>query len=198
MHLLVGLGNPGPNYARNRHNIGFLAIDEIIGRYRLGPTRQRFHGAAASGTVDGETVLALKPATYVNESGRAVGAAMRYHKLTPADVTVIYDELDLPPGKLRVKRGGGNAGHNGLKSIDAHIGRDYRRVRLGIGHPGDSDQVTGYVLHDFSRSDETWLGPLLAAVGEALPLLLQGDDAGFMSKVALILAPPSPRPRPAS
>ena len=153
MLLLVGLGNPGPKYADNRHNIGFMAVDEIVRRHGFGAWRARFHGLAADGVLDGQKVLALKPTTFMNHSGRAVGEAMRFFKLEPAAVTVIHDEIDLAFGKVRVKRGGGHAGHNGLRDIDAHIGADFWRVRVGIGHPGDKELVHGHVLSDFAKAD---------------------------------------------
>jgi len=192
MLLLVGLGNPGARYAANRHNVGFMAVDEIVRRHRFPGFREksRPHGAFSEGAVGGEKVAILKPLTFMNDSGSAVGAAMRWFKLTPADVIVIHDELDLAPGKVRVKRGGGAGGHNGLRSIDRHIGRDYRRVRIGIGHPGDPDRVTGYVLRDFAKSDGDWLDKTLDAVADAFPLLVAGDDSGFMTKVALVTNPP--------
>ncbi len=195
MLLIVGLGNPGPGHGNNRHNIGAMAVDEIVHRHSFARPRRRFHGAGHHGQVGGEKVLALKPATYVNRSGEAVGAAVRFYKLAPRQVIVIHDELDLAPGKLRVKTGGGNAGHNGLSSIDAHIGPAYRRVRIGIGHPGHKDLVTGYVLHDFAKADRAWIEPLLAALADALPWLVKGDDGGFMSRVALLTRPPEPKPR---
>ncbi len=190
MHLLVGLGNPGPGAAGNRHNIGFMAVDEIDSRHTFSSPRRRFRGEVFEGTVGGEKLLVLKPLTYMNESGVAVGEAVRFYKLDPAQVIVIYDELDLAPGKIRVKTGGGAAGHNGLRSIDAHIGRDFRRVRLGIGHPGDKTMVSGYVLHDFAKADRDWVEPLLDAIADALVLLVQGDDAGFMNRVTTITRPP--------
>lgn len=197
MLLLVGLGNPGPEYARNRHNIGFLAIDRIVDQYRFGPFRGRFQGLAAEGRLDGAKVLALKPLTFVNESGRAVGAAARFYKLDPADVVVLHDELDLVAGKLRVKCGGGLAGHNGLRSIAAHIGDDFRRVRLGIGHPGEKHKVLKHVLGDFAKADHGWLGKFLDAVADAAPHLAGGDDPGFATQVALILKPPNAKPKAA-
>ncbi len=190
MLLLVGLGNPGPAHANNRHNIGFMAVDEIVRRHSFGPGRKRFLGETFEGVVAGRKVLALKPLGFVNRSGESVGAAMRFFKLAHAEVTVIHDELDLAAGRLRVKRGGGSAGHNGLRSITAHVGADYRRVRLGIGHPGDKDAVTNYVLHDFAKADRAWIGPLLDAVAEALAMLVEGDDTGFMTRVALLTRPP--------
>ncbi len=184
MLLIVGLGNPGSRYAANRHNIGFMAVDEIVRRHCFSPWRQRFQGDVAEGRLDGEKTMALKPRTYMNESGRAVGEAMRFFKLRPEDVVVFHDELDLAPGKLRVKRGGGHAGHNGLRSIIAHIGPDFRRVRIGIGHPGDPARVTGYVLGDFAKSDREWSEPLLEAIGEAAPLLASGrQDNDFAARI---------------
>lgn len=192
MHLLVGLGNPGRTHERHRHNIGFMAIDAIAERFGFDPFRRRFQGLAAQGRIDGAQVIALKPETYMNESGRAVGAARRYFKLDAAAIIAFHDELDLKPGKVRFKQGGGAAGHNGLRSLDAHIGAGYGRVRLGIGHPGAADRVTGYVLSDFTASERAWLDPVLAAVAEALPLLITGDAAGFMTRVALRAPPPDP------
>lgn len=192
MLLVVGLGNPGVGYARNRHNIGFMAVDAIAARHRFAPFRRRFHGEAAEGGAGGRKVLILKPMTYMNESGRAVAAAAGFYKIPPGDVLVFHDELDLAAGKVRCKTGGGHAGHNGLRSLHAHIGADYRRVRLGIGHPGDKDRVIGHVLKDFAKADDAWLQPLLDAIAEFFPLLADGDDAAFMSKVALTLTPPKP------
>ncbi len=196
MLLIVGLGNPGPRHANNRHNIGFMAVDEIVRRHRFSPPRRRFHGSVCEATIAGEKVLALKPSTFVNLSGEAVGAAVRYYKLAPEQVVVIHDELDLAPGKLRVKTGGGYAGHNGLRSIGSHIGPGFRRARLGIGHPGDKDLVTDYVLHDFAKADGAWIESLLAAAADALPLLVAGDDGGYMSRVAELTRPPRPRKKP--
>ena len=194
MRLLVGLGNPGPHYARNRHNIGFMAVDEIVRRHGFGSWRARFQGRLAEGRVGGEKLLALEPQTYMNESGRAVGEALRFYKLEPEQTIVLHDEIDLKPGKVKVKRGGGPGGHNGLRSIDAHIGRDYWRVRLGVGHPGDKDLVHGHVLHDFAKADEDWLAKLLEAVAAELPLLLADDERAFMSKVNQVQVPPRPKP----
>ncbi len=184
MILLVGLGNPGASYAANRHNIGFMAADRIHARYRFPAWRARFHGLVSEGLIGGDKVLLLKPATYMNESGRAIGEAMRFFKLTPAAVTVLHDELDLAAGKVRAKTGGGTAGHNGIKSIAAHIGPEFRRVRLGIGHPGEKDRVHGHVLSDFAKADAAWLEPLLDAIAEAAPLLVAGDESRFMTKIA--------------
>ncbi len=188
MLLIAGLGNPGRRYAGNRHNIGFMAVDEIHRLHRFAPWRARFEGEISEGLLGGQKTLVLKPATYMNESGRSVAQAMRFYKLTPADVVVIYDELDLPPGKLRMKQGGSAAGHKGLKSIEAHIGQNFRRMRIGIGHPGAKELVNGYVLHDFARADREWINPLLAAIAENAALLVTGDDATFMNRVHLATA----------
>ena len=190
MHLVIGLGNPGPEHANDRHNVGFMALDEIVRRHAFGPARRRFQSDVFEGSVGGEKLLALKPVTFMNRSGDAVGQAVRFYKLDPTQVIVIHDELDLAPGKLRAKTGGGIAGHNGLDSIAQHIGRDFRRVRIGIGHPGDKDRVTPYVLHDFAKADRQWLEPLIDAIAEAIPLLIGGDEAGFMTRVALLTRPP--------
>jgi PTH1 family peptidyl-tRNA hydrolase len=192
MLLLVGLGNPGPSYRDNRHNVGFMAVDAVHGRWRLGPYRTKFHGDLAEGTIAGDKVLVLKPQTFMNESGRAVQAVMTFYKLKPADLIVFHDELDLAAGKLRVKTGGGHAGHNGLRNIQAHIGPEFRRVRIGVGHPGDKDKVVGHVLKDFSKEDQAWLDTLLGAVADNVDLLISGDDAGYQNRVALALKPPRP------
>ena len=194
MRLLVGLGNPGSRYERNRHNIGFMAVDAIVRRHRFSPFRSKFSGELAEGTIGGEKVLALKPQTFMNDSGRSVLGAASFYKIPPADIIVLHDEVDLAPGKLRVKRGGGAAGHNGLRSIDAHLGADYWRVRLGIGHPGIKELVPHFVLQNFLRDEEAWVAPLVDAVAEAIPLLVEGNDQGFMNRVALILNPPRPKP----
>jgi PTH1 family peptidyl-tRNA hydrolase len=195
--LLAGLGNPGPRYANNRHNVGAMALAAIVRRHRLGPERKRFEGTIAGGRIGDADVLALEPATFMNCSGRSVGAAVRFYKLRAEDVIVFHDELDLAAGKVRVKRGGGVAGHNGLRSIDAQIGQNYRRVRLGIGHPGEKSRVLGHVLTDFTAADDAWLNPLLDALADHAGLLVVGDDAGFMSRVALALRPPKPAPESA-
>lgn len=189
MRLIVGLGNPGPEYAYHRHNVGFQAVDAIARRYGLGPARKRFSGEAAEGTVEGHKVLVLKPLTYMNDSGRAVAEAAHFYKIDAADVIVIHDELDLVPGKVRTKTGGGAAGHNGLRSTDAAIGQDYIRVRIGIGHPGDKSRVTPYVLGNFAKDERPLIEAVNDAVADALPALLSGDEAGFMNKVALKTAP---------
>jgi peptidyl-tRNA hydrolase, PTH1 family len=193
MRLIVGLGNPGARYERNRHNVGFMAVDEIVRRHGFGPYRGKFQSEIAEGTVGGGRVYALKPQTYMNASGEAVGEAARFYKIAPEEIAVFYDEIDLAPGKLRVKRGGGAAGHNGIRSIDDGIGEDYWRVRIGIGHPGVKELVQPYVLQNFTVEEMGWLGPLLGAVSEALPLLMAEDAPGFMTRVALILRPPKPR-----
>lgn len=187
MRLFVGLGNPGPKYAGNRHNIGFMAIDAIARAHRFGPWRAKFQGEAAEGQIGAEKVLLLKPMTYMNESGRAVGDAMRFHKILLGDVSVFHDELDLPPAKLRVKVGGGNAGHNGLRSITAHCGNEYRRVRLGIGHPGDKALVHPYVLNDFAKSERPWVEDLVTACADFAEALAAGEEASFQNKVHLFM-----------
>ena len=204
MLLIVGLGNPGRRYEGHRHNIGFMAVDEIHRHHRFSPWRARFEGETSEGTFADEKVLLLKPATYMNESGRSVSQAMRFYKLSPRDVVVIYDELDLPPGKLRMKTGGSAAGHKGLSSVAAHIGAEFRRMRIGIGHPGAKELVNGYVLHDFARADREWVEPLLAAISDNLEPLATGNDSTFMNRVhlATITEPerkesdPSPAERP--
>jgi PTH1 family peptidyl-tRNA hydrolase len=188
MLLIAGLGNPGRRYAGNRHNIGFMAADAIHRRHRFSPWRARFEGETSEGVLDGEKALLLKPATFMNESGRSVGQAMRFYKLKPDNVLVIYDELDLPPGKARMKTGGSAAGHRGLRSIESHIGQGFRRLRLGIGHPGARELVNSYVLRDFTKADREWLEPLLDAVAEHAPLLAGGEDSTFMNRVHLALA----------
>jgi peptidyl-tRNA hydrolase, PTH1 family len=196
--LLVGLGNPGPGYAENRHNIGFMAVDHIVRRHDFGAWRRlKFDALASEGRLADTATLAVKPTTYMNESGSAVGALMRYLKLEPAQIVVFHDDLDLAPGKLRTKRGGGNGGHNGLRSLDAHIGADYRRVRLGIGHPGHKDLVLRHVLGDFTPDERTWLAPLLDAIGDAAPLLVSPDEHAFANRTARLLAPPPAPPPPA-
>ncbi len=197
MLLIVGLGNPGETYARHRHNVGFMAVDAIADAHRFGPERRKFQGLLREGEIGGDKVLALKTQTFMNDSGQSVGAAMRFYKLEPASVVVFHDELDLASGKIKAKAGGGLAGHNGLRSISDHIGADYRRVRIGIGHPGDKARVTAHVLGDFAKTDQDWLAPLLDAIARAAPKLAEGD-AKFGSAVALFLAPPKPQaPAPA-
>ncbi len=185
MLLLVGLGNPGGPHAGNRHNIGFMAVDTIARAHRATPFRARFQGLVAECTVAGEKVVLLKPTTFMNDSGQAVGAAARFFKLELDDIAVLHDELDLPPGKLRVKTGGGNAGHNGLRSITAHLGNDYRRLRLGIGHPGDKALVHGFVLDDFGRGERAWVDALCDAVADNVGLLAQRQDSNLQNRVHL-------------
>jgi peptidyl-tRNA hydrolase, PTH1 family len=187
MLLFAGLGNPGSRYAGNRHNIGFMVVDRIARDHHAGPWRRRFQGEATEATIGGERVVLLKPETFMNESGRAVGEAMRFFKIPLEDVIVFHDELDLAPSKLRVKAGGGNAGHNGLRSITALCGNDYRRVRLGIGHPGHKDLVHAYVLSDFGRDERDWVDDLCQAVSDQADLLAKGEDAAFQSKVHLAM-----------
>lgn len=185
MHLLVGLGNPGDKYRFNRHNIGFMAADAIAAHHGFSPFRQKFNGLIAEGIIAGERVLLLKPQTFMNNSGDSVGAAASFYKLGPTDIIVLYDEIDLVPGKVRVKIGGGAGGHNGIRSIDPAIGNGFRRVRLGVGHPGHKDGVMPHVLGDFSKADQEWLVPLLDATADNAGLLVTGDDNGFMNKLAL-------------
>ena len=182
MKLIVGLGNPGEKYSGNRHNIGFMAVDEIARGYSFAPWKKRFQGYTAEGQIGLERCILLKPSTYMNESGRAVGEAMRFYKLPLGDVIVIHDEIDLKPGVIRVKKSGGNAGHNGLKSISAHAGNDYVRVRLGIDHPGDRALVANYVLQDFAKSDRDWLIPLLEGVARGMAKLVEGSEAAFLGE----------------
>jgi PTH1 family peptidyl-tRNA hydrolase len=184
MKLIVGLGNPGKTYARHRHNVGFMALERIAARHGLGPWKKRYRGLVAEGLIGGRRVMLLMPQTYMNDSGQAVGEAQRYLKIPERDVYVLHDEIDLAPAKLKVKAGGGNAGHNGLRSITAHVGNDYARVRIGVGHPGAKELVHGYVLHDFSKADQAWLEPMLDAIAEAAGRLAAGDDARFLTDVA--------------
>jgi PTH1 family peptidyl-tRNA hydrolase len=192
MKLFVGLGNPGSGYARHRHNIGFLAADAIAEAHGFGPWRAKFRGQIAEGRLGAEKVLILKPGTYVNLSGDAVRAALQFYKLEPSDVVVFHDELDLAPGKVRVKTGGGHAGHNGLRSIDAHIGPDFTRVRLGIGHPGNKRLVNNHVLGDFAKADAGWVEDLLRGVAEGAPALAGGDSTGFLNAIAQRMSPAKP------
>ena len=187
MQLWVGLGNPGPRYALHRHNVGFLALDVLADMHEFGPVQKKFQGWLQEGRIGNERILLLKPATFMNESGQSVGEAMRFYKLEPDALTVFHDELDLAPFKVKVKRGGGTAGHNGLRSIDQHQGPEFRRVRLGIGHPGHKDRVTGYVLGAYAKAEMDDLADLLGAVAAEAPLLAAGDDARFMNDVALRL-----------
>jgi peptidyl-tRNA hydrolase, PTH1 family len=207
MKLFVGLGNPGAKYAQNRHNIGYRAVERVAEDHGFSPWKGKFQGALSEGRLGGEKIVLLKPETFMNLSGQSVGAAMRYYRLEPADITVFHDELDLAPGKTRVKTGGGHAGHNGLRSLHQHIGPDYQRVRIGIGHPGHKDRVAGYVLHDFARSDQDWIDDLLRGISDGVAELAKGDAGRFMNAVALRVVPPrvhksapaqaKPKPAPA-
>src|ERR1044071_3215981 len=185
--LFVGLGNPGARYAGNRHNIGFMAVDAIARRHGIGPWRRRFQGVACEGPISGTRALLLLPGTYMNESGRAVAEAAQFYKLSADDVVVVHDEIDLPPAKVRVKTGGGIAGHNGLRSISAHIGNEYHRVRIGVGHPGDKELVHAYVLNDFAKSEREWVTALCDIVAENAELIVKGEDASFQNKVHLAM-----------
>ena len=208
MLVIAGLGNPGPKYAANRHNIGFMAADAIVRRHSsFGPWQNKFNAEISEGRFGDDKVLIIKPLTFMNNSGQAVGEALRFYKLGPQDLIVLYDELDLTPGKVRIKTGGGSGGHNGIKSIDAHCGKDYRRVRLGIGHPGAKERVHSHVLGDFAKADRAWLDPLLDTIADNAVLLVKGEDSSFMNKIALAVgetemaaskkkpAPPPPKKR---
>jgi PTH1 family peptidyl-tRNA hydrolase len=193
MKLIVGLGNPGAKYARNRHNIGFMALDAIAATAGFTPWRGKFQGLVSEGRLGPDKVVLLKPETFMNLSGDSVQAAARFYRIEPSDIIVLHDELDLAPGKIRVKTGGGHAGHNGLRSLHQHIGPDYARVRIGVGHPGDKDRVAGWVLRDFAKADEAWLDDLLRGVADGAPKLVAGDGSGFMNAVALRVSPPRPK-----
>ena len=188
MLLFVGLGNPGARHVWNRHNVGFMAVDAIAKRHGFPAWRRRFQGVAAEGLLGGERVQLLLPGTFMNDSGRAVAEAMHFYKLSLRDIAVVHDELDLPPGKVRVKVGGGVAGHNGLRSVSAHVGNDYRRVRIGIGHPGVKELVHGYVLSDFAKAERPWVEALTGIVADNAELLARGEDASFQNKVHLAMA----------
>jgi PTH1 family peptidyl-tRNA hydrolase len=187
MKLFVGLGNPGRAYAGQRHNIGFMAVDAIAGRHPFAPFRARFQGQGSEGAIGAERIILLKPETFMNESGRAVGEAARYYKIALSDIIVFHDELDLAPGQLRVKIGGGNAGHNGLRSITEHLGNDYRRVRIGIGHPGDKARVHDYVLGNFAKAEHPWVEAILAAIAANAGYLADGADNSFQNKIFLAM-----------
>lgn len=187
MLIFAGLGNPGAQYANNRHNVGFMAADEIARRHDFSPWSKKFQGLVADGSIDGEKMLLIKPQTFMNLSGQSVGEALRFYKLTPAALTVFYDEIELAAGKLRVKIAGGSAGHNGIRSLDQHVGKDYRRVRIGVGHPGVKELVHGHVLGDFAKADAAWLDPLLDAIARNAGLLAKGNDNEFMNRVTLAL-----------
>lgn len=190
MILLVGLGNPGKGYAGNRHNFGYMAVDEIIRRHSFMPERVRFQGLAAEGNIGGEKILALKPTTFMNLSGQSVGDAARFYKIPLENIIVLHDELDLPLGKVRVKTGGGHGGNNGVRSIIEHLGENFRRVRLGIGHPGEKHLVSGYVLKDFAKAEESVAEKIIDSVARNIDLLVARDAAGFMNKLALDVSPP--------
>lgn len=187
MLLFVGLGNPGKSHRSHRHNVGFMAADAIAREFGFPGWRKRFRGEAADGTIGGAKVLILKPQTYMNKSGEAVREAAAFYKVPLENIVVFYDEIDLAPGKVRMKTGGGTAGHNGIRSVVSHVGEEFRRVRIGVGHPGHKDLVHGYVLSDFSRAEQKWLTPLLEAIARAAPHLVSGDDPHFMSEVALAM-----------
>jgi peptidyl-tRNA hydrolase, PTH1 family len=187
MRLLVGLGNPEPRYAGNRHNVGFMVVDAIARRHGIGPWRRRFAGVAAEGPIGSERVTLLMPGTYMNESGRAVAEAAHFYKIDVGDIVVFHDEIDLPPAKVRVKTGGGVAGHNGLRSISSHVGNDYRRVRIGVGHPGAREQVMPYVLGDFAKAERPWVEALCDIIADNAALIAKGDDAAFQNKVHLAM-----------
>ncbi|MBT6036790.1 MAG: aminoacyl-tRNA hydrolase [Kordiimonadaceae bacterium] len=189
MLLFVGLGNPGKKYDNNRHNIGFMAVDEIILRHDFSEPKIKFQGALYEGRLDSEKVLILKPLTFMNKSGISVSEVARFYKISSDNIFVFYDELDLDAGKVKFKTGGGNAGHNGLRSLDQYINKDYHRIRLGIGHPGDKSRVTGHVLGDFSKQDEKWLDLLLDTVGRAAEKLVSGNGVDFLNEIGLILKP---------
>ncbi len=190
MQIFAGLGNPGAKYAGNRHNIGYMALDRIASDHGFGPWKSKFQGVLAEGRLGSEKVLLLKPETFMNLSGQSVGEAMRFYKLDPEDVTVFHDELDLAPGKVRVKSGGGHAGHNGLRSLHQHISDTYARVRLGIGHPGRKELVSHYVLQDFAKADQDWLDDVLRGISDGAPELAAGRTDKFLNAVSLRTAPP--------
>ena len=190
MKLIVGLGNPGAKYAQNRHNIGFMAVDRIAADHGFSPWRAKFQGQMAEGRFGSDKVVLLKPETFMNLSGQSVGEAMRYLKLAPEDIIVFHDEIDLAPGKVRLKTGGGHAGHNGLRSIHGHIGPDYDRVRLGVGHPGHKDAVPGFVLRDFSKADQDWLDDEMRGISDGIADLVAGDGPKFLNAIALRVNPP--------
>jgi PTH1 family peptidyl-tRNA hydrolase len=202
MLLFAGLGNPGAKYADNRHNVGFMAADAIARRHSFSPWSKKFQGLIAEGTLGGEKIVLIKPQTFMNNSGQSVGEALRFYKLTPSALTVFYDEIDLADGKVRVKTGGGAGGHNGIRSIDGHVGNAYRRVRIGVGHPGVKEFVHHHVLGDFAKADREWLEPLLDAIGAHAEMIVMGDESGFMNKLSLAVqgktgaAPEPEKPAP--
>jgi peptidyl-tRNA hydrolase, PTH1 family len=187
MLLLVGLGNPGPRYAGNRHNVGFMALEAIARRHGIGPWRRRFQGVTAEGPIGGERLVLLLPGTFMNESGRAVAEAANFYKIDVGHIVVFHDEIDLPPAKVRVKTGGGAAGHNGLRSISSHVGNDYRRVRIGVGHPGTKELVMPYVLGDFAKAERPWVETLCGIMADNAAMLVKGEDSGFQNKVHLAM-----------
>lgn len=193
MWLLIGLGNPGSDYAGHRHNVGFMAIDEIVRRHGFSAFKSRFRALVSEGALAGEKVLTLKPQTYMNRSGQAAQEAAAYFKIPLERIVVFYDEIDLAPGKVRIKTGGGSAGHNGVRSLDAHLGNGFKRVRIGVGHPGHKDLVHGYVLHDFSKADAIWLQPLLEAIADSADEIVAGRDAEFLNRIALATRGEDPR-----
>jgi peptidyl-tRNA hydrolase, PTH1 family len=206
MLIIAGLGNPGAKYAGNRHNVGFMAVDAIQRRASFSPWSKKFKAEISEGEIDGEKVLLMKPQTFMNLSGESVGEAMRFYKLAPKDLIAIYDELDLVPGRTRIKTGGGHGGHNGIKSLDAHCGKEYRRLRIGIGHPGSKEQVHNHVLGDFAKSDRVWLEPLMDAIADNAGMLVKGEDSQLMNKLTLAVggkpepdkpAKPASAPKPA-
>jgi PTH1 family peptidyl-tRNA hydrolase len=194
MRLIVGLGNPGAQHSGHRHNVGFMAAGAIARRHGFSPAREKFHSLAAEGTLAGDKALILWPQTYMNDSGRAVQAAMQFYKAEPNDLTVLYDEIDLEFGKVRVKKGGGAAGHNGIRSIDAHVGPDFWRVRIGVGHPGVKELVKHYVLHDFDAEEKPEVETMVGAIADNFALLFERGHEHFMTKVALAINPPPPKP----
>ena len=201
MKLFAGLGNPGAKYAGHRHNIGFMALDGVAQDHGFGPWKSKFQGQVSEGRLGSEKIVLLKPTTFMNKSGQSVGEAMRFYKLDSTDVTVFHDEIDLAPGKLRCKAGGGHAGHNGLRSIHEHIGPHYDRVRMGVGHPGHKDRVPGFVLHDFAKADQEWLDDMLRGISDGIAYLADGDTGRFLNAVSLRLAPArssttTPKPKP--
>lgn len=192
MLLLVGLGNPGDKYENNRHNIGFMAVDEIIYRHNFSTPKPKFQGLLSEGRLGNEKALILKPTTFMNLSGKSVSEAARFYKIPPENIFVFYDELDIAEGKIKFKTGGGNAGHNGLRSMDQYNNKEYHRIRIGIGHPGDKSRVTGHVLGDFSNADNTWLKPMIDAIGKSADKLVSGNGVDFLNAVGLILRPNTP------
>ena len=198
MIIIAGLGNPGPKYEKNRHNIGFMAVDEIARRWRFGPERAKFQSVVRDGEVDGTKVLLMKPQTFMNESGRAVGEAARFYKIKPSEVIVFHDEIDLAPGRFRMKTGGGAAGQNGIRSLISHLGAEFRRGRMGVGHPGESHLVMPHVLGDFHKADLPWLDPMLSAVADALPFAVAGEDERYQGEVMRLAPAPKFSPRQAA